>query len=270
MQIIKASGDKVPFEKKHIEKSILRAGGSNSFAKQTARNVERKISKDMSTQKVLMLTLDELKKDPEVAMKYNLKRAIMELGPEGYVFEEFFAQILTNYGYKTKTGTMVKGKRDLQEIDIIAEKKKRIMIEAKYHNQIGIYTKGKVAMYTYARFLDINSNPKNKFDEPWLVTNTRCSRNAIEYGKGVGLKIIGWAYPSKGQNLQNIIEKKSLYPITVLRCLPKKVKEKLFSAKIILAKDLANHSVDEIMKKTELKKHTIEKLLNEAKILFGK
>ena len=37
-----------------------------------------------------------------VAKRYDLKRAIMSLGPHGFTFEEFFSQLLQNYDYETK------------------------------------------------------------------------------------------------------------------------------------------------------------------------
>jgi hypothetical protein len=266
MEIIKATGEKTNFEKNKIEKSVLKAGASKNLAKIVARKVENQIQKGSSTEKILNTTLKYLDKRPEIAARYDLKRAIMSLGPSGFPFEEFFSQVLQNYGYKTQTGKSIRGKMILQEIDIIAERKLKHMIEAKYHNSRGIYTDTKVAMYTYARFLDVKSNQKEKFTNSWLVTNTRCTSNAIKYAHGVNLKIIGWSYPNKG-NLQELIEKKGLYPITIIPGMSKKVKEKLFHSKIILAKDLANHKITELIEKTGLDKKTLEKILEKAKAI---
>ena len=69
------------------------------------------------------------------------------------------------------------------------------MIECKYHNEQGKPTRLQPAMYTYARFLDLTK----RLDQPWLVTNTKCSRDAKEYAKGVGLKITSWKYPENAQ-----------------------------------------------------------------------
>jgi hypothetical protein len=105
----------------------------------------------------------------------------MSLGPSGFPFEIYFAKILENYNYKTKVDNIIPGKIILHEVDIIAEKnKKKYMIECKYHNEIGVHTKLHVAMYTYARFLDVK-----KYDIPWLVTNTKCVDVALDYAKGV-------------------------------------------------------------------------------------
>jgi hypothetical protein len=264
VNIIKASGISENFDKNKIEKTIIKAGASKELAKNIALKISKEVKSGTTTKQILDKTLNFLKTKPTIAARYDLKRAIMNLGPHGFLFEEYFAQILQNYGYKTKIGTEVKGKVVHQEIDIIAEKEKVSMIEMKYHNKLGIHTNTKVALYTYARFLDITSNPRNKIDEPWLVTNTKCTSRAVAYSKGVGQKIISWSYPSKG-NLQELIETKGLYPITIYKTISNPIKEKLFKAKIVLAKDLIQHSLSELKRKTGLDENILNKILDETK-----
>jgi hypothetical protein len=91
------------------------------------------------------------------------------------------------------------------------------------------------ALYTYARFLDL----KEPLDQPWLVTNTKCSNDAINYSKGVNLKITSWKYPQE-ESLLKLVDEKKLYPITVLNEIDNEIKEKLIKNKIILVKDLLN------------------------------
>ena len=67
--------------------------------------------------------------------------------------------------------------------------------------------------------------------------------------------------------VRELIEKKGLYPITIIPEISKKIKEKLFNAKIILAKDLANHKIEELIEKTNLNKKTLEKILEKAKAI---
>jgi len=193
----------------------------------------------------------------------------MSLGPHGFTFEEFFSQLLQNYDYKTKTNLILKGKATTQEVDIVAKKdkeNKKYMIECKYHNRVGNNTNVKVAMYTYARFLDVNNNAKHKFDQAWLVTNTTCTPHAIQYSKGVGLKITTWNYASNnGKNLQKLIMQKKLYPITILHSVQGKIKQKLAYSKIVLAKDILDKSFHELKKKTKLRDQDLKKLIQEAK-----
>lgn len=264
VKIIKASGFPENFNKDKIEQTILKAGAQQELARKVASKISKEVKPGTTTTKILDKTLDLLKTKPEVAARYDLKRAIMNLGPHGFLFEEYFAQILQNYGYKTKVGSEVQGKVVTQEIDILAEKEKVFMIEAKYHNRSGTHTDTKVALYTYARFLDIKSNSKNKVDGSWLVTNTKCTPRAVAYSKGVGQKIISWTYPKKG-NLQELIKGKGLYPITIYKTISDPIKEKLFQAKIVLAKDLVQHSLQELKRKTGLEEKILQKILDETK-----
>ncbi len=263
MKIIKSTGEKVPFKKVHIEKSLSDAGATRNFAREIAREVSKKVRPGMNTEEILDITLEKIKSDPGLYAKYDLKRAIMNLGPHGFLFEEYLAQILQEYGYKTKVGVKLKGKVVIQEVDILASKsKKNHMIEAKYHNTQGIYTDTKVAMYTHARFLDISSNHENKIDREWLITNTNFTRGAIQYSSGVNLKMISWKYPLGG-SLRELINKKNLYPVTIFKCISNPMKEKLFRARIVLAKDLENADLTKLSKRTGLKKETLNNVLGE-------
>jgi len=156
----------------------------------------------------------------------------------------------------------MRGKIIVHEVDIIAKKEKSYMIECKYHNEPGTSTSLHPALYTYARFLDLREKP----DMPWLVTNTKCSQDAEDYARGVGLKITSWNFP-KNKSLQKLISLKKLYPITILKTINDNTKEKLFQAKIVIAKDILNYPVKDLMEKTGLDEKEIHKILEEVKIV---
>jgi len=273
VNIFKANGHLTEFKKSKIEKTVIKAGGSRKFAKQIADKVAKKVHRGTKTKDILKLTLKLLKEQPGVALRYDLKRAIMELGPHGFTFEEYFSQILQNYNYKTKVGFIIKGKATHHEVDILASHnndKRKEMIECKYHNRVGKHTDSKVAMYTYARYLDLKNNPKNKITHGWLVTNTKCTHHAVEYAKGVGLKITTWDYASKGEkNLQELIKTKGVYPITILPSIEGEIKDKLATAKIVLAKDIILYDLKELKGKTGLKQEQVKRILTEAKEVFS-
>jgi len=264
--IIKASGEKERFNKNQVIATLLKAGASQKFANEVVAELVKKLYNEISSKEILKIILSLLEKQPEVWARYDLKRAIMSLGPSGFPFEEYFAQILKNYGYNVKVGQILKGKNITHEVDIVAHKVKKYMIECKYHNKRGIQTKSKDALYTYARFLDLKGS-KN-FDFPWLATNTKCSFGVKKYAKGVNMKITSWKYPKKG-NLQELIMKKGLYPITILKSIGEKTKEKLYHAKIMIAKDLAGYNLDSLMKKTGLSAEMLKKIIDEANKIIG-
>ena len=267
---MKANGHLETFKKRNIERTVLRAGGSKEFAREVANKVAKRVRRGTRTKEILRWTLKLLKEQPVIALKYNLKSAIMSLGPHGFTFEEYFSQILQSYNYKTRVGLIMKGKATTHEVDILADNEKRFMIECKYHNRAGNHTNSKVSMYTHARFLDLRNNPKNKINKGWLVTNTDCTPHAIQYAKGVGLKITSWEYASKGEkNLQKLIKEKELYPITILNSVSGGIKEGLARAKIVLAKDIIIYNLEELRKKTNLRKKDLQIVLKEAKGLFN-
>tara|TARA_Y100000310_G_scaffold344356_1_gene456703 strand:+ start:249 stop:1061 length:813 start_codon:yes stop_codon:yes gene_type:complete len=264
MYVIKASGEKEEFNPKKVLGTLLRAGASRKLAGEIIKKVEAKVHDGIKTRVILDTALDLLKnKKPEVGAIYDLKRAIMELGPTGFPFERFFAEVLKNYGYQTQVGKMVKGKAISQEVDIIAKKDSTYMIECKYHNSVGIYTNLKVALYTYARFLDLKKN----FDRPWISTNTKLSRKAIAYAEGVNMKITGWQYP-KNENLQKLIEDKKLYPITILKSVNKSVKHKLSNSGIVLVKNLLDYNLKELKTKVKIQEDILKKAVEEAQKIY--
>jgi len=273
MWVIKASGETEEFDLNKIKRTCLKAGASQSLADKIAREVEKKSYNGISTKEILHITLTLLgKQKPFIAARYDLKGAIFRLGPAGFAFEHLIAEILKEYGFKTKTDSMINGFCVQHEIDVIATKKnKNYMIECKYHNLPGIYTGLRESLYTYARFLDLKSGSKRglcqKFEQPWLVCNTRFSNDAIQYSECIGLKLLGWDYP-KVESLRDMIEKKRLYPITMLRKLDRESQEKLAIAGLVLINDLVQLSIKELNKITKIPIRKLKILTVEAGRLY--
>ena len=264
MWVVKASGETENFDANKIKRTCLKAGATQALANKIAREVEKRSHDGISTKEILRMTLRMLEKQkPFIAARYDLKGALFRLGPSGFAFEHLIAEILREYGYKTKVHSMIDGFCVEHEIDVVAEKdEKKYMIECKYHNLPGIYTGLKEAMYTYARFLDLTKRNKKMFNQPWLACNTRFSADAIQYSECAGLKLIGWDYPKK--NLRVMIEDKKLYPITMLRSLDMLSQEKMADSGLILIKDLAEMSIKELHKITKIPVKTLKKMCKEA------
>ncbi|MDP2628966.1 MAG: ATP cone domain-containing protein [Nanoarchaeota archaeon] len=265
MKVVKYSGKIEEFNPEKIIGTILRAGGSKKLASEAVQEVIKNYHEGMTTKEVLNITLGFLKKEPGVPERYDLKRAIMSLGPSGFPFEIFFASVLENYGYKTEVGEKIIGRGFVYEVDIIAEKEKKFMVECKYHNKVGIITKIRYAKKAYERFLDLKSFG---FNQPWLSTNTKCSYDAIEYAKNVNMKITTWTYP-KTESLRELIEKKRLYPVTILKSLKPRIKERLYNSKILIAKDLLKYSPEELRQKTRLPEKEIKEILRKVREVVG-
>lgn len=275
----KNSGELELYNPRKIEKSCIKAGASKKEAEEIAKEIEKILYDGITTKEIYNEVLKLLKEKNAVAgIKYRLKEAIMNLGPEGFAFETFFSKILNNLGYNTVLRRFVKGLCVTHEIDIIAEKYegnqiKRIMVECKYHNLTGIYTGLKETLYTYARFLDLKDGwikgLCEKFDEAWLVTNTKFSEEAKEYAKCKGMKIIGWNYPLN-QGLETLIENnKKLYPITILMNIKKIDLKKFSSANLIVINDILERSCEKIVEETGISLDEALEIKREAeKIIY--
>ena len=273
--IIKADGKKELYDEQKIKSSFIKAGAPPEIAAKATRTINKKIKDNMSTNEIYNEVLGNLKiLEPRVALKYSLKRAIMDMGPEGFVFEKYIARILKEYGYTTEVGQIMNGYCVEHEVDVIAKKEDRIcLVECKYHNSPGIKSDIKTALYIHSRFLDIEkgyrvkNNDSHTHFEAWLVTNTKCTSDALKYAGCVGLKVLAWYCP-KIRNLQYFIETKKLYPISILFTITKKQKEKLFDSDIILIKELGSCNVNNLARLISVNQLEASRILNEVNLIL--
>jgi hypothetical protein len=255
--IIKSDGKKEPYDVEKIKSSIIKAGASPEVASKTAGIINKKVKDNMSTDEIHQRAVSHLRAlEPGAALRYSLKRAIMNIGPEGFAFEKYIAKILREYGYSAEVGQFIGGYCVEHEVDVVAKKEGKIyLIECKYHNSPGIKSDVKIALYIHSRFLDIEKARGGKYSndylEAWLVTNTKCTSDAIKYANCVGLKVMAWHYP-RVENLQYFIETKQLYPISILSTINKKQKEILLDSGIILIKELESYKASRIINEARI------------------
>ena len=248
LYVVKADGDRELFDEKKLEHSLKRAGASSKAVMEILEHIKNHVSQDITTHEIYRHAFDLLHKEEHpVALKYSLKRAIMELGPSGFPFEDFVAAIFRAKGFTAETGKIVRGFCVEHEVDVVAwNEEKLIMVEAKFHNELGIRSDLKIALYVKARFDDLskmtfNYGRERRLDEGWLVTNTKFTSTAIEYGSCQGgLRMIGWNYPPVG-NLHDMILESKLHPLTCLLTLNGREKKELLSKGIVLCKTIAEN-----------------------------
>lgn len=245
IKVKKASGEYEPFLEEKVRSSLSRAGADPGLIDKVIHHLENRLYDGISTKEIYQEVYDLLRelKSP-LSLKYNLKDAIMALGPSGYPFEKFFAGVLAHQGYQTQNNWVIQGRCVTHEIDVFARKGEDCcMIECKFHNQSGVKTEIKEALFTYARFLDVSETEfptpggKGKFSQAWLVTNTKVTSQVKQYADCVGLKVIGWDYPADF-SLRFLIEKSGLHPITCLNSLTPDEKGKLLQNGVVFCHDL--------------------------------
>lgn len=242
-KIINAAGDSIKFSSRKVANSLRKAGADKTVTKEILDKINDELYKGISTKEIHDRAFHLLKKKNEMlASRYKLKRAIYELGPTGYPFERFVAAILKNNGYVVEVGKIIAGGCVSHDVDIIAKKDdKTILIECKFHSEQGRYCNVKIPLYIHSRFSDVNNRlPSERsavFSEGWVVTNTRFTTNAEQYGHCVGLHLLSWDKPA-GKSLKDFIDRSGLYPITVSTLLSKREKEFLLSRDVVLCKDI--------------------------------
>ena len=89
INIVKYSGDVVPFKSEKLVNSLRRANASEALIQQIVEHIEANIYDGVTTKKIYQMAFKMLKNQSRVsASKYKLKKAIMELGPSGFPFEK--------------------------------------------------------------------------------------------------------------------------------------------------------------------------------------
>ena len=216
--------------------------------------------------KLVLRAISEEKGGRALHQRYKLKEAIMNLGPNGFAFENFVSNILQHYGLKVEgIRSKIKGKCATHEIDLIAKSSsKKFLIECKHNSYRGGFIGLKVVLYTHARFLDTLP----KFDAEAIVCNAKVSRQAKKYANCIGQQVFSWRYPPK-QSLEKIIESYKLYPITILG-LNQSEFERFSQHNILIAKDLLKFKETELSKRTGISERRIHNLIKLVEQIISK
>ncbi len=232
--IRKASGTLERFSREKLLSSLLASGLSEASAEEVVAKVEGIPGIGTTRELYDAVRRVLLETDPVAAARYSLKDAMMRLGPTGFPFEEFAAEVLRSLGHRVETHRFIRGRCVTHEIDLIIDGSE--IGECKYHNERGIYTGLKEAMYTYMRFLDIRE--VRDLSGVVLITNTKFSREAREFSSCYRLELLGWKYPPGG-GLERLIEESGTYPVTVLSGLmPEEEIRRLLSSGIVTVRQL--------------------------------
>ncbi len=243
--IIKADGRHETFDPEKLRFSLLHSGASEEATENVVKHIIPELKNGMTTHELyrhafsILATLNR-----KVARSYSLRRAVMQLGPSGFPFEDFVAEILRVKGFECVTRETCLGGCVPHEVDIVAYNEvKLMMVEAKFHNELGTKSDLKVVLYVKARFDDLRDNvfsyggDDRKVTDAWLVTNTKFSSTAIHYGVCKDMTLIGWNYPEKG-SLQDMIEEEGLHPITCLTALSDSEKKILLTSGVVLCSNI--------------------------------
>ncbi len=261
--IVKRSGALVTFDRSILERSLRRAGAPGSLAKHISTEVEKDMKDGDTTGEVYRKAFEMLSGNARhVAMRYSLKKALFSLGPTGFPFEKFVAELFRRKGYVVATNVHLKGHCVSHEVDVLATEPERIAMEVKFHNDMHTRSDVKAVLYIKARFDDLTGTgffKKGVVDRCILVTNTKFTKNAIAYANCSGVSLLGWGYPFRS-NLQTYIEEVDAHPVTCLPSVTVSLAKNLFAEGIITCRGLLENqavlealpNADQIITEAEL------------------
>lgn len=271
--ITKADGSTEYFKVEKLRRSLRRAGAAPDEVNEIVTELTKSLRSGMLTQEIYREAFSLLRRhQAPAAARYSLRRALFGLGPTGFPFELFLSRLFELAGYKTTTGSIISGRCAEHEIDVAAYKDDHSFVaEAKFHARPGIKSDLQVAMYSYARLLDLKEARICTDDicgikEFWLITNTKFTSAAERYGECVGIKLLSWDYP-RNNNLHDRIQKANIYPITVLQSLSPSQIETLISRNVILCREILTQP--SVLRHLHLSTKKHEAVLQEAAEITG-
>ncbi len=272
--IQKTDGEMEAFDVRKLRQSLKRSGADAYISEKVIQSVQKQLRNGMSTSEIYALAFDILRtfeyEQPVVAARYSIKRALLDLGPSGFPFEQFIAGVMRAHGASNVgTGVAMQGKCVSHEVDIVGMMDgKRFGMEVKFHNSLSTKTDLKVALYVKARWDDLmTAQGDSHIKQGWLVTNTRFTRNVIRYAKCSGaLKLLGWDYP-RGRGLEVLIEEAHLHPITMLTTLTNREKRALLDKDKVLCRDI--HGNRDILIDAGIPKNKIDTILMQVAALLN-
>jgi hypothetical protein len=270
----KSSGDMELFSPEKLKRSLRLSGAADDVIEVIVEDIESWIYDGVSSKSIYDRAFSLLRKQTlDVASRYKLKKAIMELGPTGHPFEHFVGQIFKLQGFDVEVAQVLNGHCVTHEIDVVATRDhQQYFIECKFHHDLGKNANIQVPLYVRSRVDDIIRMRK---DKPrfsgytffgGVVTNTHFTPDATAYGKCSGLQLLSWDYPA-GNSLKDIVDKNKIYPVTALTQLTTPAKQKLMEQGMVICRQiLEKPGILDFLGLDQRKK---QRVIDEVKILVG-
>lgn len=271
--VTKFDGRKQPFNKEKIIRTCLRMRSTPQQANSTANRIEKELYDGISTKEILKKIFKYLQEyKPEIKHQIDLREAIALLRPKPD-FEKFIGMLLKEYGYKIEMNQIIAGRCVEHEIDAIARKNNEVLlVEVKHHQQSHTYTGLSVFLEAHATFEDLvegikTGENKIKFNRLLVVCNTKISDHARRYANCRGIQHLGWKSPEE-KGLEQMVEEKKFYPVTLLKDLDADGQQKLGDNGIVLLRQLVEYSVSDLYKRTKIKRDILENFVRKARSIL--
>lgn len=272
MLVTKADGTTQEFDSHKLVRSLTRAGAKKEEVQTVLAEIERGMVPGLTTHAIFEHAFELLHSlGQPAASKYSLRRAVMQLGPTGFPFEDFVERIFQAEGYSTKVRQNIRGECAMHELDVVGYRETDSFIgEVKFHKQPGYKSDLQVALYSYARFLDLHAmkvcpEAACGLTSLKIITNTKFTTAAQEYAECKGIQLHSWGYPLGEQSLELLVEKHKLFPITILTTLSEHQKALLMRKGIVLSKDIIEKA--DVLEAYHIPRTIAEQAVEEARMV---
>ena len=270
--VTKANGSRQMFDKTKIVKTCMRMGATRRDALEIADKIEKRLYNGISTAKILKMLFQFMRRyKPHVSQIYDLRKGIslMSSKPE---FEIFVQNLLSHNGFEVSSNRILKGKCVEHEVDGIAKRNGvTYFVEAKHHVNYHQFTGLDESRIARAVLEDVTEGydlgrSSLKIDKAMLVTNTKYSDYATQYGVCKGILQVGWSTPAN-LSLQSMIEEKNLYPLSCLKGLSLDTRLHLAYSGVVLINQITEEDTLALVRKTDLPHDVIHRLKAETEHL---
>ena len=268
--VTKANGSRQLFNKEKAIKTCLKMGASRQVAYEVAEKVENRLYDGITTIMIHRMIIKFLGKyKPEVRHLFDLRKGISLMNPKPE-FELFVQTLLMHNGFEVKPNQVLRGKCVEHEVDAIARKEGvTFFVEAKHHFSYHSLTGLDESRIARAILEDVTEGvmldaTEGKIDRAMIVTNTKYSDHALQYGSCRNILQIGWSSP-ENLGLQNMIEKKRLYPLSCLRDLRVEIRLKIVESGIVLISQLLSENPNELAKRTGLRQDVLREIIEKTR-----
>jgi Holliday junction resolvase-like predicted endonuclease len=249
-------------------------GASVQAASMVAEKVEKRVYDGIPSRQILRLIFTFMRRHkPNIKHVLDLRTGLSLMNPKPE-FEMFVRKVLAESGFEVEPNRILRGKCGEHEVDAIAKKNGvTFFVEAKHHFSYHALTGLDESRIAQAVLEDVNDGfllgtVNVKIDRAMIVTNTRYSEHAVEYGTCKNILQIGWSSP-QAFGLKDVILKNKLYPISCLRGVPEETRMRLVNAGMVLVKQLLKVDATELARKTGLPKEAAWEIIGKARVGAG-
>lgn len=269
MYVRKLSGELVLFDDSSLKGSLLRSGANEEQSETIMSEIRALMYDGISTGEMYEKAFALLKQmKHSYAARYSLKKALRDLGPEGYFFEKWVTKLFQTQGFAAISGQTLQGEAVKHEIDVVASKGNRLVLcECKFRNDVDAKISVTTPMYFLSRFNDLKNLTFDYFGkqlkptEGFMVTNAYLTSDSIAFAEKYGIQMISWDYPSN-LNIRQLVDDFKFYPVTCLTSLSDEEQQTLLEKNCILIKDIVSNPV--LLDHFKFEQSRIDIILEEA------